>query len=131
MIARARALAALGAYLCLATHVVGILHVLTVRHATCPDHGEVIHGDSAVVAEAPVLPGKAARDATRAEAEETDEHCLLMATRRRELAGLAPGHVPALFAPTASALEATPVLATVTPRALLRLAPKTSPPASV
>jgi len=36
MTARARWIAAFGAYLCLATHLVGVLHVLVVQHATCP-----------------------------------------------------------------------------------------------
>jgi hypothetical protein len=127
MTARARWIAAFGAYLCLATHLVGVLHVLVVRHATCPGHGEVVHGAAPVVAEVPVLPGRVARNAPEP-AEEADEHCLLMATRRRELAGLAPAPQPAVRAPAALPLDSSPVVAAVTPRALLRFAPKTSPP---
>ena len=129
MTARARLFAAFGAYLCLATHLVGVLHVLVVRHATCPDHGEVVHGDEPVVADTPTLPGHVARDATRQLAEETDEHCLLMTTRRREVTAPPSGYQIVLFTPATSTLEASPAVAAAPAGALLRFAPKTSPPA--
>jgi hypothetical protein len=131
MTARARILAAFGAYLCLTAHLVGVVHVLVVRHATCPDHGEVVHGEAPALVEAPPPLGPTARAAAREEAEEADEHCLLMATRRRELAGLAPAATPALSAPLVTRLDSPPAVVTATPHAILRLAPKTSPPAAV
>ena len=127
MTARARALAVFGAYLCLATHLVGVLHVLVVRHATCPGHGEMVHGGVPAAAPTPPPAGDVIRGAVEV-AEELDEHCLLVATRRREMAGLVPAPQAIAHAPSVSRLEAPPALAAVTPRALLRFAPKTSPP---
>ena len=121
--------ATFGAYLCLATHLAGVLHVLVVRHATCPGHGEIVHGAAPVVAEVSVSRERVARDATQEAAEEADEHCLLMATRRREMAGLAPAPQPVVRAPAAVPVDSPPAVAAVSPRALLRFAPKTSPPA--
>jgi hypothetical protein len=125
---RARIFTAFGAYLCLATHLAAILHVLVVRHATCPGHGEVVHGELPALSEAPLPAGQAAVDATP-EAAEADEHCLLVATRRRELAGLVTIQQPVVLAPAATSIDSPPVLPAAPPQALLRLAPKTSPPA--
>jgi hypothetical protein len=127
MTSRARALTALGAYFCLAAQAVGLLHVLVVRHATCPSHGELVHG-------AAVATPRAADDTVQAPpaaGEDVDDHCLALANRRRDLAALTPVleqlpapevHPRALPPAPAAALAALP---------LLRLAPKTSPPASV
>jgi hypothetical protein len=129
MTARARAFAVFGAYLCLMTHAVGLLHVLVVRHATCPGHGEMIHGGAPVVARTP-QPADAVLTATPADRdEEGDEHCLFVATRRRESAGLAPAPIiSAVAAAPAASIELALPPAIRAPRALLRLAPKTSPP---
>src|SRR4051794_14049078 len=90
MTARARGLAAFAAYLCLATQLVGLLHVLLVRHATCPDHGEIVHGAAPVAAQASVAPDPVVAPASAETSDDEDEHCLFVATRRRENAGLAP-----------------------------------------
>jgi hypothetical protein len=129
MTARARAFATFGAYLCLLTHFVGLLHVLVVRHATCPGHGEMVHGDAPVVARAPQAADAVIAQAPVDAREETDEHCLFVAARRREMAGLAPAPVASAAATTPPApLELAVLPAVRAPRALLRLAPKTSPP---
>jgi hypothetical protein len=129
MTSRARALAVFGAYLCLATHLAGILHVLVVRHATCPGHGEMVHGGAPVAVHTlPPPAGKAVQGVPAEAGEEQDEHCLLLATRRREMAGLSPASQELVHAPAVTRLEAPPVLAAVSPRALLLFAPKTSPP---
>jgi len=130
MTARARLLVAIGAYVCLATHLAGMLHILVVRHATCPDHGEVVHGPAPAVVEVALPPGPSARNATREPAEESDEHCLMVATRRRDMAALAPGHQVVAQAPATATLDAPATIAAAPPRALLRVAPKTSPPAA-
>jgi hypothetical protein len=129
MTARARAFASFGAYLCLLTHLTGLLHVLVVRHATCPDHGELIHGRAPVVAQAPQALDAVVTEAPADAAEEADEHCLFVATRRREMAGLAAAPLAAAVAVAPSVAPPLPLLPDVrAPRALLRLAPKTSPP---
>jgi hypothetical protein len=131
MTARARALVAFGAYLCLSAHLMGLVHVVAVRHATCPTHGEVIHtGGADQTSEAPLAAGPTAAAFPVEPAEEGDEHCLFVATRRQDMAGLAPAvaavaPLPPLFLP----LERSPV-AVFDPSALLLLAPKTSPPAA-
>jgi len=125
---------AFGAYLCLATHFVGVLHVLVVRHATCPSHGEIIHGGAAsanarlAATAAPVAPGASVRAAAPESGEDLDEHCLFVATRRREMAGLAPARGAVLRTAPISAVDAPPSIAAVTVRTIFRLAPKTSPP---
>jgi hypothetical protein len=129
MTLRSRALTALGAHLCLTAQLLGVLHVLVVRHATCPSHGELTHGvPAAAVPQAPRLTATA-RGATPAAIEDQDEHCLMVATRRREMAGLTPvaALVMTVPAPPASPAVAadTPIVASVR---VLRLAPKTSPP---
>jgi hypothetical protein len=129
MTARARALFALGAYLCLAAHLAGLVHVLVVRHATCPSHGEVVHGD---LPEAPAVPSEGATFSGHPTAPaDEDEHCLYLATRRRDLALLpAPAAAlePRLAEAAAPAPDAPPLV--LSSAALLRLAPKTSPPAA-
>jgi hypothetical protein len=126
MTSRARALAALGAYVCLVAHAAAVLHAVAVRHATCPSHGELVHGS---VTGARTAEGDTARAAETG--EDMDEHCLALATRRRELASLAPAPVQ-LLAPDALPLAILPATATSpTTLPLLHLAPKTSPPAAV
>jgi hypothetical protein len=130
MTARARALAVFGAYLCLATHLAGIVHVLVVRHATCPGHGEMIHGGAPAAAQTPPPAEKVARGVLPESAEEVDDHCLMMATRRREMATLAPAPQGLVEAPAVARLEALPVPTSFPARTLLLLAPKTSPPSA-
>jgi hypothetical protein len=126
MTSRARVLTALGAYFCLAAQALGLLHVLVVRHATCPSHGEMVHGAAAA---AP----RAADDTVQAPvaAEAADDHCLAVANRRRDLAAFFP--VPDLLPAPEVQPPALAPAAAGEPRALplLSLAPKTSPPASV
>src|SRR5689334_2905511 len=98
MTARARAMTVLGAYLCLATHLAGIVHVLVVRHATCPGHGEMVHGAAPVAARTPPPASKTVQGRA-AESSEEDEHCLMLATRRREMATLTPASQPAVQVP--------------------------------
>jgi hypothetical protein len=129
MTARARAFAAFGAYLCLATHLAGIVHVLVVRHATCPSHGEMVHGAAPVASHVvPVGEDVTAKGVLPEAEEEGDDHCLFVATRRRELAGLAPSTAMVVRAFGTAAVDTLPALAVVAPRPILRLAPKTSPP---
>jgi len=132
MTPRARASSALGAYLCLAAQLLGLAHVLLVRHATCPSHGEVTHG---VAASSPAASSDQPLAVTVRGAgptiEHQDEHCLLFLARRRDLAGLTPESAPALAPlPPATAAATVGATALVPALAVLRLAPKTSPPAA-
>src|SRR5204863_2524062 len=107
-------------------HLVGVLHVLVVRHATCPSHGEIIHGGgaNAKLVPAPLAPIAAVRPAAAESGEDLDEHCLFVATRRREMAGLAPGQGVVVRAAPISAVDAPSSFAAVTVRTIFRLAPK-------
>jgi hypothetical protein len=131
MTLRSRALHALGAYLCLSAQLLGVLHVLVVRHATCPTHGELTHGIPLVAAsEVPVAPpAETARAATPTAIEHQDEHCLMVATRRREMAGLAPSSAILATPPVPPTMPlTTAAIVIVASLPVLRLAPKTSPP---
>jgi hypothetical protein len=129
MTSRARALSALGAYLCLGAQLLGLVHVLVVRHATCPTHGEVTHGLAAEPSSGDQPLADTIRGAPGPALEHRDEHCLLAIARRREMAGLSPiAHAAVAPLPsTAPAIAGARPLITVL--AVLRLAPKTSPPA--
>jgi hypothetical protein len=127
MTSRARALAVFGAYLCLATHLTGVVHVLVVRHSTCPGHGELVHSGPPVATQTPPPAGRAV-EGVLASAEDQDEHCLMLATRRREMAGLTPASQVLVSPPDGTRFESPPVPEALPPRALLLFAPKTSPP---
>jgi hypothetical protein len=130
MTPRARALSALGAYLCLSAQLLGLLHVLLVRHATCPGHGELTHGVpvSASHGEQPLALTVHGAGPT---IEHRDEHCLLFVARRRDLAALSPTSAAALAPPPPVTAPAVVGASALFPAlAVLRLAPKTSPPAA-
>jgi hypothetical protein len=123
-----RLLAAIAAYVALAAQLGGVAHLLVVRHETCPQHGEVVHGArGARASAAPAADASVRLLAAEAAAEAADEHCLMLASRRRELSALVPGPVTldlpdAVPAPPARAVDVG------SPVRRLRLAPKTSPP---
>jgi hypothetical protein len=106
-----------------------LAHFAIVRHAYCPEHGELIHPDAErhapAASHASKLPGLSASDEEGRGHEH--EHCILRGHRREA----------SLSAPAATALitaeRHAPVLAAVAaaPAAspLFRLAPKQSPPA--
>jgi hypothetical protein len=121
--------------LLLAAQLLTLGHLLIVRHTICPEHGEAIHsgsasedgalrpthehatGDQALVAGAPP-------------AEEAHEHCLARTNTRERFALLpvldvAPG--PLLLVAPRPSLAAVAVTQAL---AVLRLAPKNSPPAT-
>jgi hypothetical protein len=131
---RASWLAVLVAPLCLIGQFSGIAHNLLVQHATCAEHGELVHTaglqqtdgvGSAVPADAAVR-GSAPGEAVE---EHGHDHCLAVAHGR--------GHIGLQSAGAAVSLDATPpALGSVTDGdavavsvALYRLAPKNSPPA--
>lgn len=104
-----------------------VAHELSVRHEVCPEHGELVHVTLQPAAEAsgpqgPVL------DAAVAMAGDEHEHCLDLFHHR--LMGAAPARGAAVGAvgapPDAEGWQA--VLPPPAPLAVLRLAPKASPP---
>src|SRR5687767_13030524 len=91
-----RGLAFVVAWLCLAAQALGVAHLTVVRHATCLEHGEVVHSDAPAdgvdgAAQSPHLQGTAdtaARLQTAALPADGDshDHCLVCATRREVVA---------------------------------------------
>lgn len=112
-----------------ASGVAGALHHATVRHATCPEHGEAVHltgGGTATEAHpgrntqvAPLAPGSGD--------EERDAHCLAAAGQRQR----APSPARFELAPRLAGEVAPRPDASFVPLAgsTYRLAPKHSPPA--
>lgn len=102
-------------------------HRLEVQHAVCAEHGEQIHtagsssgpahAESSVAASTPAL-------------DHGHDHCFAFLARREELA---PASVPTIALPEGPAVErpaiAEGAIGALSPVAVLRLAPKSSPPA--
>jgi hypothetical protein len=116
------------AFVLLVGQASGFTHFALVRHATCPEHGELIHQpEGAPLRDAP-SDAPSLRDATD-DSPDGHEHCLFSCIRRERatLAELEPAIRQ--LAPTADATvreRRAPRPASV---ALFLLAPKNSPPA--
>lgn len=112
----------------LAAQVSSFTHELLVRHVTCPEHGELIHADESTAGSPAEEPALAVRAAPAAISTHGHEHCLACTARRGQLFIAAPTAAlvvaPALKLAAGAARRTTPA-----PVALLRLAPKSSPPA--
>jgi hypothetical protein len=108
----------------------GVAHLALVQHALCLEHGEFVHSDergswSAVPHKESVTPTLRARD--DAAAEHGHAHCSTAAHRREALrieAAASEGVTP----PAAFALAWPPCQAQSFGQAILRFAPKCSPP---
>jgi hypothetical protein len=119
------------AWVCLAAQAMGIVHLAVVRHATCPEHGEITHA-----AEPPVSPAEATpafdtapglKAVTLDATADSHDHCLACAVRKEAAAYRVLRPLPAVaeLAPSLPVTGEAPGGA----RTLYRLAPKTSPPA--
>jgi len=121
--------------LLLAAQLLTLGHLLVVRHTICPEHGEAIHSASSSQVQA-MRPGHQsaaadpALDSGATPAEHAHDHCLARANTRERFALLpVPELVPgpllaAATPPSPSVVGAAPALA------LLRVAPKNSPPSA-
>jgi hypothetical protein len=125
---------ALTALLCLAAQALGLAHLALVRHATCLEHAEFVHAPE-ITARAVAQP--AADPITEVDAQlalegHEDDHCLVAASRRRDLAALdaSAGQTWTTVAPPALR-HVIETEAPAPPVPLLALAPKSSPPALV
>jgi hypothetical protein len=127
------AFAFLTALLCLFAQVGGAAHLALVSHVRCFEHDALVHAGSdkhdRVTAAAPAE--LAVSSVPTDGAAHADDHCAVLVLRRRE-DGLAAPRAVALAAPAPTETASTPpprhdeIL--VGPVALLRLAPKASPP---
>jgi len=118
----------------LAAQISSVAHMALVRHAICPEHGELIHpdelGGSAGAPRALAKPDATAiQSAPQLPTVHGHDHCLLASYRRQRIIPAA-GTV-ALVAPTPMVGDSCLVADAPRPAlvALYRLAPKNSPPA--
>ena len=111
-------------------------HFALVRHATCPQHGELIHvdGETATARPSPHLTPDAGQDAAALHADDEThghDHCAVAVTGREK--ALQPfvhtQPLPSTYLVVASPRGPPVVLAHVAV-ALLHFAPKNSPPAA-
>jgi len=123
---------ALTALLCLAAQVLGFAHLALVRHATCLEHAEIVHAPAAKASHALPAAPHARVDGEPAEESGHDDHCLVVASRRRESAALEDGlQISTITLTAATPLRRAPAETPAAPVPLLALAPKGSPPATV
>jgi hypothetical protein len=119
-----RGLVLLVAGLWLSGQIAATAHLLTVRHVTCAEHGELVHADAAAPSQARRA-AEHAVEAADAPAGHTHEHCPFAWQHEQRIELVAP---PA--APHGAAVAASPLPASAPLRSarLYRVAPKLSPP---
>jgi hypothetical protein len=121
------------AALCLLGPILGYAHMLSVGHATCPEHGELLHveaagmgGPAAPPSDAPTESGVASDSSLASESHDHD-HCGVISARKTQAAVKSVG--PALPVATPQPLRlARQSTSEYAPIALYVLAPKNSPP---
>ncbi len=111
-----------------------LLHFVLVKHFVCAEHGELVDRGEAHASEQPrarAEQSKASGPALRATPVSHDhEHCSLSAAARENLALVAPADVIVrALAPLSDELGSAPCGDAVRADEVLRVAPKTSPPA--
>jgi hypothetical protein len=118
---------------CLTGQLSGLAHWLVVPHETCPEHGELVHGDAAPAelerpsgarAETPLL--RAAKSPAGAHGH---DHCIVSLLRHATAPASRP-YVPAHVEPPRVAARLAHEDAPLALVPLFLIAPKNSPPAS-
>jgi len=119
------------ALLCLAGQAFTLLHLVLVRHVTCPEHGELIHPSELRRGEAAdrYQPGATAIDVAAAPTAHRHDHCPATSLRRERAAVARPGHSIRADGACAAAVPTRHDIPPATQVSLLLLAPKSSPPA--
>jgi hypothetical protein len=113
------------------------VHLLLVQHSTCPEHGEIIDqpagqpgsADPFTLAQRQAAPAQPAWHSAESTDEHRHAHCTFVVSRRQVFVAcvaISAYLAPPLAHPAPPALQAAPP---VTRIAVLRLAPKQSPPA--
>lgn len=125
---------ALVAGVCLLSQLGGYTHLVLVRHQTCLEHASLEHGEGVPVPaglDVAQRPTRKARLGDQPAAQHADDHCLVVALRKRDVLGAPPANTACLPRPET---ERTPLAVTARtgapPVPLLRLAPKVSPPSA-
>jgi hypothetical protein len=124
-----RSFAAALAAVALVGQLAGFAHLVLVRHVTCAEHGELIEvgHERALAAAAPHAAGAAVASAATGEAHGHD-HCLLGPMRRDRFALGAPRALDCAHVDAYGTLGRVVDRRVPPPIAVIRLAPKSSPP---
>jgi hypothetical protein len=113
--------------LCLLAQLSGLVHLALVRHATCLEHDTLVHAEATTESGGNRTTPTA--DRLVPGASHADDHCLAAGWRRRDLAAARSAVGLTLSAPAGPALPLDQRRALPPPPvALLRFAPKSSPP---
>ena len=121
------------ATLFVATQLTGLTHLIMVRHVTCPDHGELVHSEGPTLASPGdalrTPPGTSYRAAPRQADSHGHDHCLVSLSRREQLSAPVATTTLTIAYPWPESAPVERVGSRAAGAALLRLAPKSSPPA--
>jgi hypothetical protein len=112
----------------LAAQGAGLAHFALLRHAYCPEHGELIHPESAPQADVSRGPSSApGLYGSKLDRSHGHEHCILSGLRREAI--LASRSAPVAVVPECSGDREPATLPAFSSTPRFRLAPKQSPPA--
>jgi hypothetical protein len=123
-------------YLLLAAQILSLGHLLLVRHATCPEHGDVTHfgqPNEAPPAQPVADEGCSSRGSTLTaapRAESGHDHCLVCTLTHERFALLPPVGASAESIDLGSPLIPPSHASPVAPVSVIVLSPKNSPPSA-
>ncbi len=118
------------AAVCLAAYLLGFAHMALVRHATCPEHDEIIHQATPRT----VSPGadsslESRLDVADPDDRDNDDHCLAVAVQRRNsIPSRTNATMPSPPPVARDQLSHRRDAALRRSVAVIRIAPKNSPP---
>ncbi len=105
-----------------------LFHLALVRHVTCPQHGELVHATDDAAAISGARAGLQIRAVPPSVDHHGHDHCLISTSRREDSVGPAAARVFVPAAAAVSAVSRQDPAQSSRGVALLRLAPKSSPP---
>jgi hypothetical protein len=130
---RMRRLGRITSYFLLAAQMLSIGHLVLVRHSTCAEHGDVIHGPAGEPHEGRFAESLSSSDGTVAgtvpQAEGGHDHCLICTTTRERFALTPPVRTSVDQVGPSVSLVSPSHTGAMAPVAVLVFSPKNSPPA--
>jgi hypothetical protein len=119
--------------LLLAAQILSLGHLLVVRHATCPEHGDVMHAEQrpeARVARFDADEGRASQVGSVSKAETGHDHCLICTLTHERFALLPPAGTSAIRIEIAIRIASGLDIRPFAPVAVIAFSPKNSPPSA-
>jgi hypothetical protein len=119
--------------LLLAAQILSLGHLLIVRHATCPEHGDVMHAGQwheARLARFDAVEGRASLGGSVPRAESGHDHCLICTLTHERFALLPPAGASATPIESAIGLPSRLDTSPFAPVAVIAFSPKNSPPSA-